>query len=66
MNKEELKALDMVKLAKDNWVKEAKQEKAKEMINDFMKILKYYEKMTTYNYSNDYRIKELKKKHLEG
>ena len=41
-------------------IKEAK----KEVFDDIDKVLKEFSSFTTYDYINDYRIKELKKKHL--
>lgn len=59
LNADEL--LDEVELIVREKIKQAKQE----IFEDFIKVLKEFEKMTTYDYSNDYRIKELKKKHME-
>jgi len=38
----------------------------KEVFDDFIKVLKEFSSFTTYDYVNDYRIKELKKKHLKN
>jgi len=43
-----------------NIIKKAK----KEVFDDIDKVLKEFSSFTTYDYVNDYRIKELKKKHL--
>jgi len=41
-------------------------ETKKEVFDDFIKVLKEFSSFTTYDYVNDYRIKELERKHLEN